>query len=116
MLTDVSQSEEARMGMPKECVLYVVKKGTMPMGVQQSIRKQDPDYTVSSVEKMDILLVDVKKKMIINSMTEVHEDLRGDIRPQARKKQPSSIQITYSRYDGSSSMDGPKNLRKRMDS
>ena len=45
-------------------------------------------------------------------MTEVHEDLRGDTRPQARKKQPSSIQITYSRYDGSSSMDGPTKLRK----
>ena len=38
--------------------------------------------------------------MIINSMTEVHEDLRGDTRPQARKKQPSSIQITLSRYEG----------------
>ena len=51
--------------------------------------------------------------MIINSMTEVHEDLIGDTRPQARKKQPSSIQITYSRYDGSSSMDGPTKLKKK---
>ena len=81
MLTDVPQSKEARMGMPKECVLYVVKKGTMPMGVQRSVRELDPgmrDYTASSMEKTDILPVDVKKKVINNSMTEVHEDLRGD--------------------------------------
>ena len=65
MLTDVPQSEEARMGMPKECVLYVVKKGIMPMDVQQSVRRLDPvilEYTASSVEKMDILPVGVKKK------------------------------------------------------
>ena len=88
------------------------------MDDQQSVRRIDSmilDYTVSSAKKMDTLPVGVKK-MIINSMTEVHEDLRGDTRPQARKKQPSSIQITYSRYDGSSSMDGPTKLRKRMDS
>ena len=74
MLTDVPQSEEARMGMPKECVLYVVKKGTMPMGVQRSVRELDPgmrDYTASSMEKTDILSVDVKKGMIINPMTQV---------------------------------------------
>ena len=71
------------------------------------------DYIASSAEKMDTLSVGVKKKMVINSMTEVHEDLRGDTRPQARKKQPSSIQITYSRYDGSSSMDGPTKLKKK---
>ena len=90
------------------------------MDDQQSVRRIDSmilDYTVSSAKKMDTLPVGVKKwKMIINSMTEVQEDLRGDTRPQARKKQPSSIQITYSRYDGSSSMDGPTKLRKRMDS
>ena len=45
-------------------------------------------------------------------MTEVHEDLRGDTRFQARKKQPSSIQITLSRYEGCSSIDGPTKLRK----
>ena len=80
MPTDVPQSEEARMGMLRECVLRVVKKGTMPMDVQQSVRRLDHmilDYTASSVEKMDILPVGVKRKMIINSMTEVHEDLRG---------------------------------------
>ena len=37
--------------------------------------------------------------MIINSMTEVHEDLRGNTRPQDRKKQSSSFQITLSRYE-----------------
>ena len=29
--------------------------------------------------------------MIINSMTEVHEDLRGDTRPQARKKETTKL-------------------------
>ena len=89
MPTDVSRSDEARMGMPKECVLYVVKKGTIPMDVQQSVRRLDPvtlDYTASSVEKMDTLPVGVKKKMIINSMTEVHEDLRDDTRHPSQKE------------------------------
>jgi len=70
------------------------------------------DYIASSAEKMDTLPVGVKKKMIINSMTEVHEDLRGDTRPQARKKQPSFIQITLSRYEGCSPKDVPTKLRK----
>ena len=53
------------MGMLRECVLYVVKKGTMPMDVQQSVRGLDPvilDYTASSLEKMDTLPIGVKKK------------------------------------------------------
>ena len=89
MPIDVPQNEKVEMGMLKECVLDVVKKGIMPIAVQQSIRKQDPvmrDYTVSSVEKMDILLVDVKKKMIINSMIEVYEDLRDDTRHPSQKE------------------------------
>ena len=46
-------------------------------------------------------------------MTEVHEDLRGDTRLKARKKkQPSSIQITLSRYKGPTSTDGPTKPRK----
>ena len=76
------------------------------MDDQQSVRRIDSmilDYTVSSAKKMDTLPVGVKKNG--NSMTEVHEDLRGDTRPQARKKQPSSIQITLSRYEGCSSKD-----------
>ena len=39
MPTDVPQSDEARMGMLRECVLYVVKKGTMPMDVQYVVKK-----------------------------------------------------------------------------
>ena len=50
--------------------------------------------------------------MIINSVTKVHENLRGDTRPQARKKQPNSIQITLSRYEGCSSKDVPMMPRK----
>ena len=53
----------------------------MPIAVHKSVRRLDLvilDYTTSSLEKMDTLPVGVKKKMVINSMTEVHEDLRGD--------------------------------------
>ena len=74
MLIDVQQSKVARMGMLKECVLNVVKKGTMPMDVQQSIRRLGPVILVciaSSVEKMDTLLVGVKKRMRINPRAEV---------------------------------------------
>jgi len=73
MLIDIQQSEEARMGMLKECVLYVAKKGTMPMDDQQSIRRLDPmilDYIASSVEKIDTLPVGVKRRMMINPRTE----------------------------------------------
>ena len=83
MPIDVPENEKVEMGMLKECVLDVVKKGIMPIVVQPSIGEQDPmmrDYTVSSVEKIDTLPVGVKRKMIINSMTEVYEDLRGDTR------------------------------------
>ena len=45
-------------------------------------------------------------------MIEVHEDLRGNTRLQARKKQSSSIQITLSRYEGCSSKDVPTKLWK----
>ena len=87
----------------------------MPIVVQQSIRRPGPmilSCIASSVEKTDILPDGVKRKMINNSMTEVHEDLRGDTRLQARKKQSSSIQITLSRYEGCSSKDVPTKLRK----
>ena len=42
-----------------------VKKGTIPMDVQQSIRGPGPvilDYIASGLEKMDTLPVGVKKK------------------------------------------------------
>ena len=74
MLIDVQQSKEARMGMLKGYVLYVVKKGTMPMDVQQSVRRLDLvilDYVASSVEKMDTLSVGVKRRMMISPMTKI---------------------------------------------
>jgi len=46
----------------------VVKEGTMPIVVQQSIRRPGPmilGCIASSVEKMDTLPVGVKKKKII---------------------------------------------------
>ena len=98
MPIDVPQSEEARMGLLKECVLTVVKKGTMPIAVQQSVRGLGSmilDCIASSAEKTDILPVGVKKKMIINSMTEVHEDLRGDSRLQARKNNQALFKSLY---------------------
>ena len=45
-------------------------------------------------------------------MTELHEDLRGDTKLQARKKQSSSIQITLSRCEGTSLTDGSTKSRK----
>ena len=53
---------EVEMDMLKECALHVVKKATISLGVQQSIRELGPVvrvYTSSSVEKTDILLVGV---------------------------------------------------------
>jgi len=74
MAIDVPQSEEARMGLLKECVLTVVKKGTMPIVVQQSVRGLGPmilDYIASGVEETDILPVGVKKRMMINPRTKI---------------------------------------------
>ena len=68
MPIDVPQNEKVEMGMLKECVLDVVKKGIMLIAVQQSIRRPGPvilDYIASGLEKMDTLPVGVKK-MIIN--------------------------------------------------
>ena len=72
--------KEARMVMLKECALDVVKKATMPMGVQRSVRELGPvmrDYIASSVEKTNILPVGVKKRMIINCMAKVPIVLRS---------------------------------------
>ena len=80
MLTDVPQSAEARMGMLKECVLYVVNTGTIPMDVQQSVRRLDPvilDYIASTVEKTDTLPVGVKNRMMINPRTEIPTTLHS---------------------------------------
>ena len=64
MPIDVPQNEKVEMGMLKECVLDVVKKGIMTIAVQQSIRGLGPiilDYIASGLEKMDTLPVGVKK-------------------------------------------------------
>jgi len=45
-------------------------------------------------------------------MTEGYEGFGDDTRPQARKKQPSYIQITLSRYEECSSKDMPTKLWK----
>ena len=74
MPIDVPQSEEAKMGLLKECVLAVVKKGTMPIAVQQIVRGLGPmilDYTASSVEKMDTLSVGVKRRRMISPRTKI---------------------------------------------
>ena len=68
MPIDVPQNEKVEMGMLKECVLDVVKKGIMLIAVHKSVRRLDPvilDYTASSLEKMDTLPVGVKKKKVI---------------------------------------------------
>ena len=65
MAIDVPQNKKVGMGMLKESVLDVVKKGIMPIDVHKSMRRLDPvilDYTASSLEKMDTLPVGVKKK------------------------------------------------------
>ena len=62
------------MLMLKEYALDVVKKGTMPIDVQQGVRGLGPmilDYIASGVEETDILPVGVKKRMIINLVTKI---------------------------------------------
>ena len=74
MPIDVPQSEEARMGLLKECVLTMLKEGTIQKAVQQSVRGLGPmilDYIASGVEETDILLVGVKKRMMINPRTKI---------------------------------------------
>ena len=81
MPVDVPQSEEARMSMLRECVLYVVQKATMLIDVQQSVRRLDPViwyYTVSRVEKMDTWPVGVEKRMMINSRIKIPIALHSD--------------------------------------
>ena len=88
----------------------------MLIDVQQSVRRLDPvisDYIASSVEKMDTSPVGVKKKMIIND----REDLRGDTRLQARKKNNQALfKSLYQGTKNDSSKDVPTNMRKKMDS
>jgi hypothetical protein len=68
------QVKKAKTKVLKDCVSNVMKKDTMLIIVQQSVRGfylVTMDYIASSVEKMDILLVGVQKRMIINPKIEV---------------------------------------------
>jgi hypothetical protein len=68
------QVRKAKTKVLKDCVSNAVKKATMLIIVQQSVRGfylVTIDYIASSVEKMDIVLVGVQKRMIINPRIEV---------------------------------------------
>jgi hypothetical protein len=68
------QVKKAKTKVLKDCVSNVVKKVTMLIIGQQSVRGfclVMMDYIASSVEKMDILLVGVQKRMVINPRIEV---------------------------------------------
>jgi hypothetical protein len=68
------QVKKAKTKVLKDCVSNAVKKVTMLIIVQQSVRGfclVTMDYIASSVEKMDILLVGVQKRMVINARIEV---------------------------------------------
>jgi hypothetical protein len=68
------QVKKAKTKVLKDCVSDAVKKATMLIIVQQSVRGfclVMIDYIASSVEKMDILLVGVQMRMVINPRIEV---------------------------------------------
>jgi hypothetical protein len=66
--------KKAKTKVLKDCVSNVVKKATILIIVQQSVRGfclVMMDYIASSVKKMYISLVGVQKRMIINPGIEV---------------------------------------------
>jgi hypothetical protein len=68
------QVKKAKTKVLRDYVSNVVKKATMLIIVQQSVRGfclVMMDYIASSVKKMDISLVGVQKNMIINPRIEV---------------------------------------------
>ena len=68
----------------------------MPIVVPQSIRELGPkmlDYIASSVEKTDILPVGVKKRMMINPMSEVPTSLHSVRHPQLASLPRQMIRI-----------------------
>jgi hypothetical protein len=68
------QVKKAKTKVLRDYVSNVVKKATMLIIVQQSVRGFcliTMDYIASSMEKMDILLVGVQKRMVINPRIEV---------------------------------------------
>jgi hypothetical protein len=63
------QVKKAKTKVLKDCVPNAVKKVTMLINVQQSVGGfclVTMDYITSSVEKMDILLVGVQNRIVIN--------------------------------------------------
>jgi hypothetical protein len=72
------QVKKVKTKVLRDCVSNVVKKATMLIIVQQSVRGfylVMMDYIASSMEKMDILLVGVQKRMVINLRIEVSVSL-----------------------------------------
>jgi hypothetical protein len=68
------QVKKTKTKVLKDCVSNVVKKATMLIIVQQSVRGFSlvtMNYIASSMEKMDIFLVGVQNRMIINPRIEV---------------------------------------------
>jgi hypothetical protein len=68
------QVKKVKATILKDCVSEALKKVTMLIIVQQSVRGfclVTIDYIASSVEKMDIVLVGVQKRMIVNPRIEV---------------------------------------------
>jgi hypothetical protein len=68
------QVKKAKTKVLKDCDSDTVKKVTMLIIVQQSVRGfclVTMDYMASSVEKMDILLVGVQNRIVINPRIEV---------------------------------------------
>jgi hypothetical protein len=68
------QVKKSKTKVLKDCVSNVVKKATMLIIVQQSVRGFSlvtMNYIASSMEKMDIFLVGVQNRMIINPRIEV---------------------------------------------
>jgi hypothetical protein len=68
------QVKKAKTKVLRDYVSNVVKKATMLIIVQQSVRGFcliTMDYIASSMEKMDILLVGVQNRIVINPKIEV---------------------------------------------
>jgi hypothetical protein len=68
------QVKKTKTKVLRDYVSNAVKKATMLIIVQQSVRGfflVTMDYIASSVEKMDILLVGVQKRMVIHPRIEV---------------------------------------------
>jgi hypothetical protein len=68
------QVKKVKATVLKDCVSDALKKATMLIIVQQRVRGfclVTMDYIASSVKKMDISLVGVQKRMVINPRIEI---------------------------------------------